>query len=558
MDDLPLGESFFNGNTVETESNYSINGVVKRTFSIYRQKVLGKNWLAVFSCTLAVVLLLLKCVNNYRTKTAVPVLRHLSDRGSSSADSRFELCDPGEDSSPPSTSSVPTQSPEDEPQERAAKRPKLDTSPSKGGHLPSVIRWAGPSSGAGSGTPDASLQEQHQPTVTESPGAFPGTADETWNAAMTLLQFSAQEQQPQPPQEERRQDPQHQPHQQTTSTTPEEKALLEHSGGLGAPITHTASGVLRFLLQPSGGSVSDSLLSRTQSLGGGASGASSSLSEMERSPITQEPQKEKSQDLDQQKKLPPPSTSAATAASESSGAAGPSTSCDFPLSDQPSTSSASLGPVPLLGQRIIHSFARLPRVQPGGPRRPINIEHAITNCFVQCSSVTLFLKMRALFCKDELDQEDLDEMTATAEQLISFSVLYLSKDIGKSSRVRAVNSLAKRYLTLYYVVCAIKVLGEPVENIWWERYVRAIPPHTSGAYIPVGTRRETFHSVLAVDMYNAIRLLKQGVLPSVSDTVNIMRKLFCMDCSPALFKGNSWNPWREADLEARANNHAED
>ncbi|KAL8425878.1 hypothetical protein Efla_007751 [Eimeria flavescens] len=200
-----------------------------------------------------------------------------------------------------------------------------------------------------------------------------------------------------------------------------------------------------------------------------------------------------------------------------------------------------------------HAFYRTPTVLPQyRDLKLFNPEATRSFGLAFTQPLRRLLDLRKKLSQDTLSPAQLSELADRSTELLAY--LYHYEDYPAMDRRNhlAVRTLGMRYLILDAIVCALQVLGVPIEGPWWNAITRRIPDEAAklSGFRPYPRQRaQTFHHELLRKLVAALQTLKTGNRLSRDETIALKRMLFCSEFSPANFKRPRWNPWRQDDKD---------
>lgn len=191
-----------------------------------------------------------------------------------------------------------------------------------------------------------------------------------------------------------------------------------------------------------------------------------------------------------------------------------------------------------------HSFFRVPTLQPGVVPRPFNIERAIYGVVFR-GPEDLLREARDLLAKESLSQEDASMLICVIEQLLAHCYQHHTNSPSAAHMHSVVQSIGFRFLVLDAAVAALHVTQQTVPKAQWEHLVQKIP-HTPKGTIPSRGYRgwQYGYKDLALELIDALALLKTGVRPSPEILYRVKRMLFCTEHTVARFRRAVYDPWR--------------
>ncbi|KAL8269932.1 hypothetical protein Esti_006162 [Eimeria stiedai] len=185
---------------------------------------------------------------------------------------------------------------------------------------------------------------------------------------------------------------------------------------------------------------------------------------------------------------------------------------------------------------IVHPYYRLPGVEAGAKPRAVNEAFVFTpNNYSHPVHKTLE-DMRNLMLLPLLNQDQLNELVAGAEQLANFLVTSHRRGLNLLPLVKAVDELAYRYLCFDAIVCALQLAGPELNpSSWWKRLTLMIPTDYAPRVIRMSSRGPHFLS-LTNRLCSALALLKRRTRPAALETISLKRDLFCRETTTGTFR----------------------
>ncbi|KAL8435083.1 hypothetical protein ACSSS7_002673 [Eimeria intestinalis] len=201
-----------------------------------------------------------------------------------------------------------------------------------------------------------------------------------------------------------------------------------------------------------------------------------------------------------------------------------------------------------------HFFVRLPTLQPGVTARPFMPSAMRSGDLVPRRQWNILHRMWALFKKEQLDDQETQNLVYLAEKLASHAYHTMQERVDRLSPYAAVTRLGRAFLTLLHLLYASQVLKQNwPSHSWWGELMRKIAVDYFYAWDNDG-RISPFQARLANDLSAASKQLKSGVFPPARVVDDLKRRLFGMPWSPATFKDKVWDPWRQDDEKSPPGN----
>ncbi|KAL8269194.1 hypothetical protein Esti_006881 [Eimeria stiedai] len=223
------------------------------------------------------------------------------------------------------------------------------------------------------------------------------------------------------------------------------------------------------------------------------------------------------------------------------------------LVSTPSGPSAGVAPPQASGSgpHPQHPFVRLPTLEPGVKvRRFLPREMRTSGTFSNAYAATI-LRMRKVLRKKQLTEAQARELVSDAERLANSAYHWMRFEVQGLPPRQAATHLGQRFLVIYYLFCASKVLGQEwTRQGWWPELMDRIP-HLYEYDIESMPSASAFYVSLAKDLALAMQQLKNGVSLSANFIIDLKRRLICTSQSPPAFRKRQWDPWRQDDEESQ-------
>ncbi|KAL8448972.1 hypothetical protein Emed_003324 [Eimeria media] len=219
-----------------------------------------------------------------------------------------------------------------------------------------------------------------------------------------------------------------------------------------------------------------------------------------------------------------------------------------PVAPSPSVSQGQLStirlppPAPLMPPST-HPYYRLPFLQPGRICRTFSAKEAFT-LRSRRSPSDILLTMRRLLAQPSITPSEADTLITCCEQLTRHLHGYHIVPLTQKRPCFVAASLARRFIFLEAMFCSIQVVGSPMRaETWWPQLLQMIPTD----YEPSPLCRSSIGTRLAQRLSAALASLKNGIRPSLEDTVELKRELFKGQSLKLGFDKKLWDPWRKDD-----------
>ncbi|KAL8436947.1 hypothetical protein ACSSS7_001311 [Eimeria intestinalis] len=190
-----------------------------------------------------------------------------------------------------------------------------------------------------------------------------------------------------------------------------------------------------------------------------------------------------------------------------------------------------------------HLYYRLPSVLPGPITRSFSLKEAFG--YRSRQSPRLFLPtIHRLLTQPTINSLEADLLIASCERLASHVYGYQTTPLSYQRPCAAASSLARRYIYVEILFCAIQVLGPAMRaESWWPYLMNLI----ASEYVASAACRNSAGSHLAQRLSAALALLKNGIRPSLKETVALKRELFKGRSLRLGFEDKLWDDWRKDD-----------
>ncbi|CDJ51672.1 hypothetical protein EBH_0001460 [Eimeria brunetti] len=166
-------------------------------------------------------------------------------------------------------------------------------------------------------------------------------------------------------------------------------------------------------------------------------------------------------------------------------------------------------------------------------------------------------RLRTLFLKKTLNQEDADAVVSASETLAraAWTEAHLSATILNISF--AIESLGKYFLAFDAISCAVKLLGDRMlQHMWWDDFTLAFDTEYAFNEPETGRQRKPrMLANIANRLLAAINTYKGGMRPPSTEVIALKRLLFCSTYAPRDFKEVMWDPWREDEEHYAVNEY---
>ncbi|KAL8436948.1 hypothetical protein ACSSS7_001312 [Eimeria intestinalis] len=190
-----------------------------------------------------------------------------------------------------------------------------------------------------------------------------------------------------------------------------------------------------------------------------------------------------------------------------------------------------------------HLYYRLPVVLSGPIRRSFSSREAFRHRSRR-SPKTILPMIHRLLTQPTITTVEADLLVSNCEQLASHLYGHHRGQLSNKKPCAAASSLARRYVYAEILFCAIQVLGPAMraEN-WWPYLMNLI----ASEYVAPAACRNSAANRLAQRLSAALALLKNGIRPSLKDTVDLKRELFKNQSLKLGFEDELWDDWRKDD-----------
>ncbi|CDJ61715.1 hypothetical protein, conserved [Eimeria maxima] len=155
-------------------------------------------------------------------------------------------------------------------------------------------------------------------------------------------------------------------------------------------------------------------------------------------------------------------------------------------------------------------------------------------------------KMRKLFVKKTLNQEDADNLIASVETLTSIMWARAQRR-HRDFRPFAIAGLyAINFLAFDSLVCAMQLLGDSLKvHLWWNNFVDAFDFRLHLKMLQdSGAGPGGFCRRLAKRLAPVLLVYKAGNRADLAEVLALKRLVFCSQDRPKYFKSPEWTPWQ--------------
>ncbi|KAL8455635.1 hypothetical protein Emag_000565 [Eimeria magna] len=192
-----------------------------------------------------------------------------------------------------------------------------------------------------------------------------------------------------------------------------------------------------------------------------------------------------------------------------------------------------------------HLYYRLPVLQPGLISEEFNARRAFSPGRIACPHAHL-LEVHRLLAQPVVTASEAVLIIKACEEIANFLLHKHRASVQEKKPSVAANRLARRYLSLEAIFCAIQVIGPPMRaETWWRELLQFIP--TDYQFSTKFLARKTRGARLAFRLSSALASLKHGIRPSMETTVQLKRDIFtCKDYEFGITH-EKWDPWRKDD-----------
>lgn len=200
-----------------------------------------------------------------------------------------------------------------------------------------------------------------------------------------------------------------------------------------------------------------------------------------------------------------------------------------------------------------HPYYRLPVVLPYRNMKTFNADFAFSEVNMRSHAFLNLAQVRALLAQPQLTASDVENVITNCEVIAGrlFNDLQLPR--GMESPGAAVAYLGSLYVYMEALLCAIQVIGPPMNaSAWWPQLAAKVPPERVFASRRPGKEELGARAALATQLSAALQLLKKGIRLGEKETVEIKRAIFCSEYAVVQFKHRRWDPWRDDDEESKS------
>ncbi|KAL8435292.1 hypothetical protein Efla_002547 [Eimeria flavescens] len=194
-----------------------------------------------------------------------------------------------------------------------------------------------------------------------------------------------------------------------------------------------------------------------------------------------------------------------------------------------------------------HLYYRLPVLASGSLRRTFNYEFVTKHRPFDRLPIRAVRLMRKYLSKPGLHINEAQELLAASERVANYVAHTQHTSLYSSPLPDAVDGFGRRYIMLEAIFCTIQVLGPAmVADRWWPQFAERIAAEYPKVHASIYPKRRVWFN-LACRLISALELLKNGVRPSLEDTVQLKRDLFSSELSTNYFQSPMWDEWRAMD-----------
>ncbi|KAL8455637.1 hypothetical protein Emag_000567 [Eimeria magna] len=190
-----------------------------------------------------------------------------------------------------------------------------------------------------------------------------------------------------------------------------------------------------------------------------------------------------------------------------------------------------------------HLYYRLPVLQSGPICRFFSTREAFAYRSRR-SPKEILPVIHRLLSQPSITVSEADLLISCCEQLARHLYGYHKVPVSRKRPCFAASCLARRYLFLEALFCSIQVLGSAMRaESWWPQLLQLIPTD----YVAPVACRNSAGTLIAERLSSALALLKDGIRPSLEETVNLKRELFKGKSLKLGFENRAWDDWRKDD-----------
>lgn len=199
---------------------------------------------------------------------------------------------------------------------------------------------------------------------------------------------------------------------------------------------------------------------------------------------------------------------------------------------------------------IIHLYYRIPVLEAGVVVPVFDAAAAFCKPAVAPKAYACLLNARNLLVREKLKNTEVKYLLDTAAHIIK-SLLYANEGPADRRPNKAIRKLGKRYLLMDALISIVQTLGPSMKaDQWWPELATRIPSdYVALIKRPNQSVRSFTIEGIAESLSAALRTLKKGIRPSITETLSLKRALFGKTAISE-FKEKRWDPWRQDDAHS--------
>ncbi|CDJ32514.1 uncharacterized protein EMH_0044900 [Eimeria mitis] len=192
-----------------------------------------------------------------------------------------------------------------------------------------------------------------------------------------------------------------------------------------------------------------------------------------------------------------------------------------------------------------HPYVRLPALAKDVVVKHVDVDNLFNPMRMKEQFHPPLVKLRKLFSKDVLSQDDADAVVRAIEELVG-SAWYQARKSFRRRPVHAAETCGQHFLIFDALVSAFELLGDSMElPLWWGRFVAAFDGDPSARLPPVSDHAGGVRRRMIRRIQNALDIYKTGRRPLLQEVIALKKLLFCSSATPGSFNDKQWDPWRE-------------
>ncbi|CDJ51671.1 hypothetical protein, conserved [Eimeria brunetti] len=193
----------------------------------------------------------------------------------------------------------------------------------------------------------------------------------------------------------------------------------------------------------------------------------------------------------------------------------------------------------------MHPSVRLPVLAKGVLIRRFGVDSLFNQQWDETQLYFSLLRVRSLFAKGILYQQDVDALVAATELLVGAAWSHAHRPFRRRSPMHAAETLGHDFLALDAIVAVAQLLGDSMElPRWWDKFIAPFDRDTYSLLPPTNKRAGGLYRRMVNRLLLALETYKKAKRPPLSAVVSLKQMLFCTPEAPGRFKEAKWDPWR--------------